>query len=228
MDETPIATGASSLTSSVALVAAALADGTSVLLGPCQDPTAESVRKILGALGVVIESHDPGGPIQVHGRRGLWAEQEGHFEGLETSLATRLAVALCAMGQGEFRVDVGEAAGVVDLAPLVNALVDLSAQITFEGQTGRPPVLVRGRGLRGGQIQLQGADTETLAALLVVAPYASRDVLIELSPGGSTADLARVIEVMDAFGVTVLERDMARFIVAAPQRYVGREYAIRG
>ena len=69
-----------------------------------------------------------------------------------------------------------------------------------------------------------------ISALLMAAPCAAGDVFIKVrGPLVSGPYVEMTMKVMQAFGVTVVSRvapDGARDVVAAPQRYAGREYAI--
>lgn len=216
----------SALAGTVATVAAALADGMSTLRRTRLERGTDAIIDLLRRLGVLIESDPIGGTLRIHGRRGHLPEQEGSFESLPTPLAAHLAIAICSLGFGPFRIEGGTAEERFHVGLIVDALRDLGARIGYENDVGRLPVTMQSAGLRGGRITVAELSLEALASLLVVAPYASHDVLIEITGTPAPAELATVCEVVDAFGVTLIEQKRTQFIVAAPQRYQGREYAV--
>ncbi|NUQ50663.1 MAG: 3-phosphoshikimate 1-carboxyvinyltransferase, partial [Phycisphaerae bacterium] len=120
---------------------------------------------------------------------------------------------------------------------LVDALRTLGAVIGYEGREGLPPLLVRGGGLRGGSVSLSDVvSSQFVSALLMAAPYAAGDVLIEIRGRVSSAPyLAMTLDVMRRMGVETLSEASAggpptgadaRFIVPAPQRYHAASIAI--
>ncbi len=211
-----------SLSSALALTASALADGTSTLSRFRADETTRTLGEILRSLGVAIEWDESLGRVCLRGCSGHLPEQEGTFEAGPNRLAAHLAVALCSLGYGDYRIQ----AGPVGIGATADALHDLGADIGCEEEPARCPVTVRARGLAGGRVRLDGPSPETLAALLIAAPYARQDVFVEVvgrSPA-LTAQLA--CTVMRDFDVAVVEQDDRRFIVAAPQRFRGRAYGV--
>src|SRR5262249_56441336 len=96
------------------------------------------------------------------------------------------------------------------------------------GGPGRPPVVVRGQGIEGGRARMRGdVSSQYFSALLMAAPYARRDVEIEVEGELVSAPyVTMTLSTMEAFGVRA-ERDGDRwFRVPAGQRYTGRRYAV--
>jgi 3-phosphoshikimate 1-carboxyvinyltransferase len=93
-----------------------------------------------------------------------------------------------------------------------------------------PPVLVESEGLKGGTARIKGEESsQFLSGLLMVAPYAQRDVKIEVT--GSLASKPYVditLDIMSAFGVKILSRGPSCFLVKAGQRYLPQKYRIEG
>jgi 3-phosphoshikimate 1-carboxyvinyltransferase len=91
-------------------------------------------------------------------------------------------------------------------------------------------VIVESRGLQGGTARIKGEESsQFLSGLLMVAPYARRDVNIEVT--GSLAskpyvDITR--DVMSAFGVEIKNQEYRSFFVKAGQRYLPQKYRIEG
>ncbi len=57
------------------------------------------------------------------------------------------------------------------IGPLVDALRYLGADITYMGEDGYPPLLIRGRRLSGGRLEIAGdVSSQYISALLMIAP----------------------------------------------------------
>jgi 3-phosphoshikimate 1-carboxyvinyltransferase len=92
---------------------------------------------------------------------------------------------------------------------------------------GCPPVTVQGGGLAGGSTAMDASrSSQYLSALLLVAPYAERDVDISCGPIASRPFVDMTIDVMGAFGAEVESGHPQRFRVVAGRRYRARSYAI--
>jgi 3-phosphoshikimate 1-carboxyvinyltransferase len=87
--------------------------------------------------------------------------------------------------------------------------------------------VVHARGLRGGTVYVDAhLSNELLPAFLLVAPCARRDVFIEIRGRRPDQSCLDVVQMMADVGVTVVHENLRKFIVAAPQRYRGANYAI--
>jgi 3-phosphoshikimate 1-carboxyvinyltransferase len=91
-------------------------------------------------------------------------------------------------------------------------------------------VVVESEGLKGGTATIKGEESsQFLSGLLMVAPYAQKDVHIKVT--GSLASRPYIditLDVMSAFGVKIPSRGDASFLVKAGQRYLPREFRIEG
>jgi 3-phosphoshikimate 1-carboxyvinyltransferase len=93
---------------------------------------------------------------------------------------------------------------------------------------GCPPVRVLAKGIRGGTTHLPGnRSSQYLTAILLVSPYASKDVNILISGElVSKPYVDMTIEVMARFGIEVENQDYSRLVVKSGQRYQATEYPI--
>jgi 3-phosphoshikimate 1-carboxyvinyltransferase len=111
------------------------------------------------------------------------------------------------------------------VGPLLRALRALGAEI--EAQGDGLPLVVYGRGLRGGEAHIDGSSSsQYLTALLQVAPYAQTDVHI-LVDGELVSEpyVAMTVRIMTAFGVDVQEENSDRLDAQniAPDKFAYRE-----
>ncbi len=117
------------------------------------------------------------------------------------------------------------------MGPLVEALRSLGAGVEYHGQEGFAPITVHAKGLRGARVTFdQPASSQFISALLMAAPAAGNDVLIDVTgPLVSPPYVRMTTAVMSAFGASVIEDvqpERSRFIVPAPQPYRAVNYSI--
>jgi len=210
-----------------ALVVAALAEGPTSLSGVLASRDTEVMIDSLRRLGVPVEHNAAACTAHLLGTGGhvpaakadLWLENSG------TSI--RFLTAVCALGQGRYRLDGNTRMRERPIQDLLEALHPFHVSAVSELGTGCPPVLVQGRGLPGGTTTIQaGVSSQFLSAMLMVAPCADQAVEIQLAgPAVSEPYIEMTLQVMAAFGVTVTRPDPGRFRIL-PQKYQGRAYAI--
>lgn len=227
--------GSKSLTNR-ALVAAALADGPSILSGALLADDVERMTESLGALGVAIVVNRADARIEI-GSCGDFPAEEADLYCGNSGTTLRFLTAACATAFGRYRLDGSARMRERPVGALVEALRGLGARIQFEGREGYPPLIVHARHLHGGQIRVDASESsQFVSGVLLAAPKASDDVLLEIAPPVVSAPyLDMTCRVMEDFGAGVIadrggtgsgDGGAARYIVPAPQRYTGRSYVI--
>jgi 3-phosphoshikimate 1-carboxyvinyltransferase len=214
-----------------ALVLAALADGESIVTNVLLAADTRLMIEALRGLGVAVTLDEDDRVAEVTGCRGLLPAEDADIFCGNAGTVMRFGMALAAAGFGRFRLDGVPRMRQRPIGGLASALRTLGAGIEFEGGDGFAPVVVHAKGLRGGDVTITAPESsQMISALLMVAPYASRDVLIDVTGGLPSAPYARMTTVMmDRWRVVVIEQfecDGAKFVVEAPQRYQGRNFAI--
>ncbi|HEY3242047.1 MAG TPA: 3-phosphoshikimate 1-carboxyvinyltransferase, partial [Phycisphaerae bacterium] len=164
-----------------ALLAAALADGASRVVGLLDAEDTQLMRDALRGLGFAIET-DHRGDTLVRGAGGFIPQVEADLYGGSSGATVRFCIALAALGHGDYRVDGSARMRQRPVGALVDALRSLGARIGYESSEGYPPVLVRAQGLGGGEVHIGAApSSQMISALLLAAPCARSDVLIEVA-----------------------------------------------
>lgn len=219
--------GSKSLTNR-ALITAALADGTSVLSNVLFAEDTHLMMEALRTLGIAVTADERGCAVEVTGCNGHIPESGADLFCGNSGTTIRFLSAMVALGNGRFQLDGVARMRKRPIGALGEALQALGAGIEYPGEEGFPPIVVHASGLRGGYVAFNSPQSSQLvSALLLAAPYAARDVFIEVAGDvPSLPYLKMTTAVMDRFGVGVLE-DFARpgadrsmrFIVEAPQRY---------
>jgi len=218
--------GSKSLTNR-ALITAALANGTSRLTGVLDSEDTRVMVESLGRLGVAVDHDARSCTMEVAGCAGkptaseadLWLENSG------TSI--RFLTALCALGDGRFRLDGSSRMRERPIGDLVNALHSLGAGVACETDSNCPPVVVEGSGLAGGKTTVDGSlSSQFLSALLMASPCARHPVDIQVSGQlVSHPYVDMTMGVMAQFGATVGCPEPNVFRIP-PQQYRSADYDI--
>lgn len=210
-----------------ALVAAALADGESVIDGALIAEDSEVMIRALAQLGVGIESR--GASVVVQGAGGPLPADRADLDLRLSGTSIRFVTALVALGHGRFRLDGNARMRERPIQDLLDALGELGAHAVTDGGNGCPPVTVHASGLSGGTARIHGGrSSQYLSALLLAAPYATGEVRLEVAGRlQSKPFVDMTIDLMADFGVPV-ERDGYDAFVVRPRRYRARRYQVEG
>jgi len=93
------------------------------------------------------------------------------------------------------------------MQPLLDALAGLGAQAWSSRGNGCAPVIVKGGGIRGGEVRVQGdVSSQFISSLLISAPFARAGVTLNVADAVSKPYIDATIATMSRFGVPV-ERD---------------------
>ncbi|KAA0873957.1 3-phosphoshikimate 1-carboxyvinyltransferase [Nitrincola tapanii] len=131
-----------------------------------------------------------------------------------------LCAALC-LGQGEYTLTGEPRMYERPIRDLVDALRTLGAQIDYLENEGYPPLRIQAQGLQGGHVSIRGnISSQFLTALLMAAPLATSDLIIEVEGElVSKPYIDITLHTMQLFGVQVENHQYQRFVVRAGQQY---------
>ncbi len=209
-----------------ALIIGALAEGRSILQNALLSEDTEYLMEALRSLGSEILIKD--GDMVIGGTGGNIINSRGEIYLGNNGTAMRFLTSLVSLGKGTFTLTGDRRLCERPIKPLLDALKILG--VDARSKHGYPPVVVHANGLRGGRVAL--ADIESsqyVSSLLICAPYAEKDTLIELR--GHTSSLPYIdmtIEVMKEFGVEVIRGTPNCYSVRNAQRYEGKRCRIEG
>lgn len=201
---------------------AALTQGHSTLREPADCDDADRMIEGLQALGVPVAKAP--GAIRVEGYRFLPPEQPLMLGNSGTAM--RFLTAACATMHGTVILD-----GTARMRerPIGDLLASLQKWgVSTSPDTGFPPITVKSTGAFGGPTSVKGnASSQYLTGLLMVAPKATEDVVIDIDGElVSKPYIGLTIDMMAERGVIVENHDFARFTVTAGQPYAAGSYAI--
>ena len=164
-----------------ALIMAALADGQTLLENCLFSEDTEIMVKALQDLGFDVQPDRAALTIRVVGLAGrIPSSQADLFVGNSGTSARFLTAFLCLSSEGVYRLDGVPQMRKRPIADLAECLNQLGAQI--ETTNGFAPLVIRARGLRGGQATIDAsASSQFVSALLMAAPYAAEGLEIQLA-----------------------------------------------
>ncbi|MCO4320858.1 3-phosphoshikimate 1-carboxyvinyltransferase [Aliidiomarina quisquiliarum] len=218
--------GSKSISNRVLLLAA-LAQGTTRIENLLFSDDTHWMLQALSQLGVNIEQHK--GYVAVQGAGGLLqaptAERISLFLG-NAGTAMRPLCAALAAATGQFELTGEPRMKERPIGPLVDALVQLGANIQYGEQAGFPPLLINGGGLRCGKVSIDGSlSSQYISAVLMVLPLlASTDTAqaTELTLTGHVVSLPYIqltVAMMRDFGVEITQLNERTFSIAGNQSY---------
>lgn len=163
-----------------AILAGTLAEGVSRVFNDLRSDETETMKRACRALGAEIIEDE--GHLEIHGC-GRSLRYNGRVIRADGSgLVFRTMTALSSVHPSAVVVTGDETLCKRVMAPLLDALRDLGADVESICRDGSAPVVNWGRGLRGGKCYLPGdISSQFVTAILFAAPFADRPVEVELT-----------------------------------------------
>jgi 3-phosphoshikimate 1-carboxyvinyltransferase len=229
-----LAAPASKSVTNRALICAALAEGTSRLIGPGASDDAEAMAAALAELGATVDLGRrspawpaPGDPTRagadpptwtVTGTGGRPASPGRALDARLSGTTMRFLAAVATLTPAGATVTGRPPLLRRPVGPLVAALRALGAEVS--DQSGLPPVVAAGGGLDGGEATVDaGASSQFASAVLLVAAYARRPVVLSAERLGAAGYVELTAALMREFGATVQRRGPAVWRVEAGRPY---------
>ena len=211
-----------------ALILSSLADGESVLMNAARCEDTERTAQALIKFGA--EVFWEGDRARVLGRGGKFKTTDERIDVGHSGSSMRFLTALSALRKGMTLLDGSERMRKRPIGELLSGLGELGVKAYSQRGDDCPPVIVESQGLKGGKARVKGGESsQFLSSLLMVAPYAQRDVQIEMTgPLASKPYVDITRDVMSCFGVKIENLRYDSFFVKAGQRYLPQEYRIEG
>jgi len=212
-----------------ALVCAALAKGTSTLIGALDSEDTQVMVEGLEVLGIDVDDRDDGKSLVVTGCGGNIPNEQGRIFVGNSGTTIRFLTALVALGQGEYRLDGIARMRERPISDLVNALRQLGVEVVCETDDRCPPVVVKANGLAGGIARIKGnISSQYLSGLLMAAPCAAGPVTVEVE--GTLVSVPYVemtLAVMRSFGAEAeVASDYSKIVVPHSGYQAVATYAI--
>lgn len=214
-----------------ALIAAALADGTSTLTNCLVADDTLLMADALRVLGIRLTFEERTGRAEIHGCGGQIPSSEADIFCGNAGTVLRFCAAVCALGSGRYQLDGVPRMRQRPIGGLLEALQTLGTGIEYVEEDGFPPIAIHAKGIRGGHVRLRSPESsQFVSALLLVAPYAGWDLMIDVAGEVPSVPFMKLTtRVMEMFGVAVVEQyrnGQAKFVIETPQRYQAQTIAM--
>ena len=209
-----------------ALLLAALAKGTTTLTNLLDSDDIRHMLNALDKLGVNYQlSYDKKECVVEGLGRAFNTQELGELElflGNAGTAMRPLCAALC-LGQGEYVLTGEPRMFERPIGSLVDALQQAGAQVTYLKNENYPPLQIKGTGLKGGNIKIDGSvSSQFLTAFLMSAPMASGDTIIEIVGELVSKPYIKItLQIMSDFGVEVDNEngEYQKFTIKGGQTY---------
>jgi 3-phosphoshikimate 1-carboxyvinyltransferase len=211
-----------------ALIAGAIAYGTTVVRNPLDADDTRLTLSALRALGVKAEQEPD--RITLTGCNGAMPVANAVTLDLGNSgTSLRLLTSLSLLSRHPVILTGSTRMQERPVGPLAKALSSLGGSVRFLKKDGYPPLEVGGK-LRGGNVTVDASiSSQFISSILIAAPYAEQDIEVRIpTPPASASYLDITVDVMSTFGALVKRTGYERFAVSSHHRYMGQEYVIEG
>lgn len=201
LDATVRPPGSKSLTNR-ALVCAALAEGTTELVGVLFADDTEAMLECLHSLGVGLRVDRGASVVTVQGCAGRPPSDGALLDARLSGTTSRFVMPVAALGSGTIVLDGAPPLRRRPMGDLVDALEGIGADVEPLGEPGHLPVRIEAQGLRGGRIRVRGdVSSQFLSAMLLSGPCTTQGLDIEVeSTLVSVPYVDMTLAVMAAFG----------------------------
>jgi 3-phosphoshikimate 1-carboxyvinyltransferase len=144
----------------------------------------------------------------------------------DAGTAFRFLTAALSITPGEWRLTGTARLQERPIKILVDALLEMGADIRYEGNEGFAPLLIRGNELTGGSLALDSSvSSQFISALLMIAPKLKRGLHLKLN--GKTVSepyISMTLKLMEYFGVN--HEWLNGEIIVPAQLYTGIPYTV--
>lgn len=208
------------------LIAAALSNGECKIDNGLESEDTLLTRQCLRQMGVDIR--ETGDRWIVIGKNGKLDAAENAIELGNSGTSMRLLTAVSALGQGKYVLTGTKRMQERPIAHLLEALVELGVSARSLNENGCPPVEIVGDQLKGGSARVNcSLSSQFLSGLLLIAPFANKNVDIAVSHGPvSRPYIDMTIDVMRRFGVDIERSGYDNFHIQAPRHYQCDNYTV--
>lgn len=138
----------------------------------------------------------------------------------------RFLISALSISEGKWYLEGSSRLNERPVGELVNCLQQLGANIQYAQAEGYPPLVIQGKKLDGGEVNIAGnISSQFVSSLLLIAPVLSKGLRIHISTDlVSQPYVEMTLQLMHFFGVQ--HRREGNTIVVEPQAYKARDYQV--
>lgn len=203
-----------------AVIAAALAEGETIISNPSFCGDAKATMRVVQSLGAEVQQ---GEDVRIKGR-GI--PRESTLDCGESGTCMRMITPVAAIYDIEFTIT---GRGTLMSRPvdmMEGPLQILGAEC--RSSNGLPPLKVKGP-LRGGKTKIDGSkSSQHVSGLLMALPLCGKDSHIDVVNLKSWPYVELTLEVLGDFGIKITHEEMQHFDIPGNQEYKAGAYEIEG
>ena len=211
-----------------AYIVAALADGTMRLENPLFSDDTHTMREALLQFGVPVVEEKQAAVVQGQGGKLQLPGNEIFIGNAGTTM--RFLTTLATLAPGITRLTGDDRMQERPIEDLLMCLRQMGLKAESLQSNGCPPIEIHGGKPPGGSVILAGdKSSQYLTSLLLSAPYFQNDTIISIESELTSKSYVDItLDIMQTFGVSVLNEFYRKFTVPAGQRYRAQTYQVEG
>jgi len=211
-----------------AYIVAALAEGTVRLENPLFSDDTRYMREALLQFGVPVEEEAKAVVVQGQGGKLSLPDREISIGNAGTTM--RFLTTLATLAPGITRLTGDTRMQERPIEDLLTCLRQMHLKVESIKGNQCPPIEIHGGTPPGGVVSLAGdKSSQYLTSLLLSAPYFQNDTVINIEGELTSKSYVDItLDIMQTFGVSVLNEFYRKFTVPAGQRYRAQSYAVEG
>ncbi len=211
-----------------AYIVAALADGTVRLENPLFSDDTRYMREALIQFGVPVVEEKQAAVVQGQGGKLNVPGREVFIGNAGTTM--RFLTTLASLAPGITRLTGDDRMQERPIEDLLMCLRQMGLKAESLQGNGCPPIKIHGGKPQGGSVTLAGdKSSQYLTSLLLSAPYFQNDTVINIEGELTSKSYVDItLDIMQTFGVSVLNEFYRKFTIPAGQHYRARSYVVEG
>lgn len=213
--------GSKSITNRILLLSA-IADGETIIKHPLQSDDTHHMIEALKILQVDL-TQNKNGDIHIKGSQGQFKNKSAEIFLGNAGTAFRPLTAALAFSQGNYMLSGVPRMHERPIKDLVDALLQLNANITYLNQKGYPPLKISpSEIIINSSVKIRGdISSQFLTALLMAIPLTKKEVSIEIVGDLISKPYIDItLNLMSRFGVHVKKIDWQHFLIPGSSAYV--------
>ena len=213
--------GSKSITNRILLLSA-IADGETIIKHPLQSDDTHHMIEALKILQVDL-TQNKNGDIHIKGSQGQFKNKSAEIFLGNAGTAFRPLTAALSFSQGNYMLSGVPRMHERPIKDLVDALLQLNANITYLNQEGYPPLKISpSEIIINSSVKIRGdISSQFLTALLMAIPLTKKEVSIEIVGDLISKPYIDItLNLMSRFGVHVQKIDWQHFLIPGSSAYV--------
>jgi len=213
--------GSKSITNRILLLSA-IADGETIIKHPLQSDDTHHMIEALQILQVDL-TQNKNGDIHIKGSQGQFKNKSAEIFLGNAGTAFRPLTAALSFSQGNYMLSGVPRMHERPIKDLVDALLQLNANITYLNQEGYPPLKISpSEIIINSSVKIRGdISSQFLTALLMAIPLTKKEVSIEIVGDLISKPYIDItLNLMSRFGVHVKKIDWQHFLIPGSSAYV--------